>query len=90
VRQIGDAAGLGGLGLLEPARAAAGPDRTRWGGSLDTIGSIGRDSGGGNPYGRQVGLSPAPAAMTPSRSWGGQRDGSLDKEIIRASSTAHE
>jgi hypothetical protein len=84
--QIGDAAGLGGLGLLGTGSGGGGTGQnTLGGGSLDTIGSIGRDSGGGNPYGRQVGLLTRPRrAMTPEVVPGAVNvHGSLDKEIIR-------
>ena len=84
--QIGDAAGLGGLGPLGTGSGGGGTGQNTLGvGSLATIGSIGRDSGGGNPYGRHVGLLIRPRhTVTPEVVPGAVNvHGSLDKEIIR-------
>jgi hypothetical protein len=84
--QIGDAAGPGGLGPLGTGPGGGGTGEHTIGiGSLNTIGSAGRDSGGRNEYGRQVGLLTRPRrAMVPEVTAEPPHvRGSLDKEIIR-------
>jgi len=84
--QIGDAAGPGGLGPLGTGSEGGGTGEHTIGiGSLNTIGSVGRDSGGRDDYGRQVGLLTRPRrAMVPEVIPGQPNvHGSLDKEIIR-------
>jgi hypothetical protein len=84
--QIGDAAGLGGLGPLGTGPDGGGTGENTLGtGTLDTIGSAGRDSGGGSDYGRNVALLTRPRrSFVPEVVPGTVKvHGSLDKEIIR-------
>ena len=83
--QIGDAAGLGGLGPLGTGPGGGTGENTIGIGTLNTIGSAGRDTGGRNEYGRQVGMLTRPRhAMVPEVIPGQPNvHGSLDKEIIR-------
>jgi hypothetical protein len=84
--QIGDAADLGGLGPLGTGPGGGGTGENTLGtGNFNTIGSAGRDSGGRNEYGRQVGLlTRGRRAAVPEVVSGVLTvRGSLDKEIIR-------
>jgi hypothetical protein len=84
--QIGDAAGLGGLGPLGTGPGGGGTGENTLGtDTLNTIGSAGRDSGGGSDYGRNVGLLTRPRrSFVPEVVPGTVKvHGSLDKEIIR-------
>ena len=84
--QIGDAAGLGGLGPLGTGPGGGGTGENTLGiGTLNTIGSAGRDSGGGSDYGRNVALLTRPRrSFVPEVVPGTVKvHGSLDKEIIR-------
>ena len=84
--QIGDAAGPGGLGPLGTGLGGGGTGQNTIGiGTLNTIGSAGRDSGGANEYGRHVGLLTRPRRAMVPEVVPGQPNvrGSLDKEIIR-------
>jgi hypothetical protein len=84
--QIGDAADLGGLGPLGTGPGGGGTGENTLGtGNFNTIGSAGRDSGGRNEYGRQVGLLTRGRRATVPEVVSGVLTvrGSLDKEIIR-------
>jgi hypothetical protein len=84
--QIGDAGGAGGLGPSGTGLGGGGTGENTLGiGSLVTIGSTGRDSGGDNPYGRQVGMLTRPRRTIVPEVVPGvvSVHGSLDKEIIR-------
>ena len=83
--QIGDAAGLGGLGPLGTGPGGGGTGENTLGtGVLHTIGSAGRGPGE-NGYGRQVGLLTRPRHTIVPEVVPGVLTvrGSLDKEIIR-------
>jgi len=84
--QIGDSAGPGGLGPLGTGSGGGGTGENTLGtGTLTTIGSVGRESGGGNDYGRQVGLLTRPRRIIVPEVIPGRLNvhGSLDKEVIR-------
>ena len=82
--QIGEAYGVGGLGLVGTGRGGGGTGEGTIG--LGTLGTIGKGGGGGNGagYGRGVGRLSGRRARAP-RVVAGRAEvrGSLDKEIIR-------
>jgi hypothetical protein len=82
--QIGEAYGLGGLGLVGTGRGGGGTGEGTIG--LGTLGTIGKGGGGGNGagYGRGVGHLSGRKARAP-QIMAGRVDvrGALDKEIIR-------
>ena len=82
--QIGEAYGVGGLGLVGTGRGGGGTGEGTIG--LGTLGTIGKGGGGGNGagYGRGVGRLSGRRARAPSVIAGrAEVRGSLDKEIIR-------
>ncbi|MCC6747687.1 MAG: TonB family protein [Deltaproteobacteria bacterium] len=82
--QVGEAYGVGGLGLVGSGRGGGGTGEGTIG--LGTLGTIGKGGGGGDGagYGRGVGRLGGRRAKAP-RVLAGQAEvrGSLDKEIIR-------
>ncbi len=82
--QIGEAYGVGGLGLVGTGRGGGGTGEGTIG--LGTLGTIGKGGGGGDGagYGRGVGRIGGRRARAPDVIPGqAQVRGSLDKEIIR-------
>jgi hypothetical protein len=82
--QIGEAYGVGGLGLVGTGRGGGGTGEGTIG--LGTLGTIGKGGGGGSGagYGRGVGRLGGRRARAPSVVAGrAEVRGSLDKEIIR-------
>ena len=82
--QIGEAYGVGGLGLVGTGRGGGGTGEGTIG--LGTLGTIGKGGGGGSGagYGRGVGRLSGRRARAPSVVAGrAEVRGSLDKEIIR-------
>jgi len=83
--QISDAADVGGLGPLGTGAGGGGTGRTIGSGTLTTIGSAARGSGGPNDYGRNVGRLAEHRRTTVPQIVQGVASvrGSLDKEIVR-------
>jgi TonB family protein len=82
--QIGEAYGVGGLGLVGTGRGGGGTGEGTIG--LGTLGTIGKGGGGGDGagYGRGVGRLGGRVARAPTVIAGrAEVKGSLDKEIIR-------